>query len=64
MLKSIRDIFRYPTVIIGIAIILGLVGVSIYAVTSIPYSKAISLWRGSEEDWYKNPKLAGPVWIN
>lgn len=64
MLKSIREIFRYPTVIIGIAIILGLVGISIYAVTSIPYSKAISLWRGSEEDWYKNPKLAGPVWIN
>jgi peptide/nickel transport system permease protein len=64
MLKSIKEIFRYPTVIIGISIILGLAILSVYAVTSIPYSKAISLWRASEEDWYKNPKNAGPVWIN
>jgi peptide/nickel transport system permease protein len=64
MLKSIKDIFRYPTVIIGVLIILGLAVLSVYAVTSIPYSKAISLWRASEEDWYKNPKNAGPVWIN
>ena len=64
MWKSIKEIFRYPTVIIGISIILGLAVLSVYAVTSIPYSKAISLWRASEEDWYKNPKNAGPVWIN
>jgi peptide/nickel transport system permease protein len=64
MLKSIKEIFRYPTVIAGIIIILGLVGVAVYAVVSIPYDKAVSLWRGSEADWYKNPKNAAPVWYN
>lgn len=63
-LKAIKDIFRYPTVILGVTIILGLIALSIYAVVSIPYAKAVTLWRGSEEDWYKNPKTAAPVWYN
>jgi ABC-type dipeptide/oligopeptide/nickel transport system permease subunit len=63
-LKTVKGIFRYPTAIAGVLIILALAGVSIYAVLSVPYSEAIRLWRGSEEDWYKNPKTAGPVWLN
>ena len=63
-LRGIKEIFRYPTVIAGVVIIIGLVVLSIYAVVSIPYNKAVSLWRGSEADWYKNPKTAAPVWTN
>jgi len=63
-LKSIKEIFRYPTVIAGSIIIAILIGIAVYAVISIPYDKAITLWRGSEADWYKNPKNAGPVWYN
>ncbi len=63
-LKTVKGIFRYPTAIAGVLIILALAGVSIYAVLSVPYAEAIRLWRGSEEDWYKNPKTAGPVWLN
>ncbi len=63
-LKTVKGIFRYPTAIAGVMIILALAGVSIYAVLSVPYAEAIRLWRGSEEDWYKNPKTAGPVWLN
>ena len=63
-LKSIREILRYPTVIVGVTIILLLIGISIYTVFAIPYDKAVSLWRGSEEDWYKNPKVAAPLWYN
>ena len=63
-MKSLREIFRYPSAVAGVLIILVLVGISIYAVVSIPYSKAISLWRGSEADWYTNPKTAAPVWYN
>jgi peptide/nickel transport system permease protein len=63
-LRNIKEIFRYPTVIVGVLIILALVGISIYAVIAIPYDKAVSLWRGSEADWYKNPKNAAPVWFN
>jgi peptide/nickel transport system permease protein len=62
--RNLKEIFRYPTAIAGISIILVLLIVSIVTVIAIPYDKAISLWRGSEEDWYKNPKTAAPVWFN
>jgi len=63
-LKAMREIFRYPTVIVGVLIILFLVGVSVYTVFAIPYDQAVKLWRGSEEDWYKSPKTAEPIWYN
>jgi len=63
-LKAIREIFRYPSVVIGVLIILFLVVVSIYTVFAIPYDQAVKLWRGSEEDWYKSPKIAAPIWYN
>ncbi len=63
-LRSFKEILRYPTALAGAIIILILFAISIYAVISIPYNKAVSLWRGSESDWYRNPKLAGPVWLN
>ena len=44
--------------------ILGLVAFSIYTVIALPYDKAISLWRGDENVWYKTPKTAQPKWIN
>jgi peptide/nickel transport system permease protein len=62
--KAMREILRYPTVIVGVVIILGLIGISIYTIIALPYDKAVSLWRGSEQDWYKNPKTAAPVWYN
>lgn len=63
-LKSIKEILRYPTAVAGVLIILIMLGISVYAVVSIPYSEAIRLWRGSEADWYTNPKTAGPTWYN
>ncbi len=62
--NSFRQILRYPSAIIGVVIILLLVATAIYAVVTIPYSKAISLWRGGETVWYRNPKFAPPEWIN
>jgi peptide/nickel transport system permease protein len=63
-LKSLKEILRYPSALAGAIIILILVAISIYTVITIPYNKAITLWRGAEADWYRNPKLAGPVWFN
>ena len=63
-LRAVKEIFRYPTAIAGVLIILAMVIISIYTVFAIPYDQAIVLWRGSEEDWYRNPKTAGPVWLN
>jgi peptide/nickel transport system permease protein len=62
--STLREIAKYPTALAGSIIILILIGISIYAVISIPYSKAIELWRGIASDWYKNPKLAAPIWYN
>jgi len=62
--NSIRELLRYPTAIIGLAMILALVGVSIYALVTIPYSEAVRLWRGGEDVWYQNPKYAAPSWFN
>jgi peptide/nickel transport system permease protein len=64
MQKKLRDIFKYPSVVFGVVIIFLLFVVAAYAIITIPYSKAIELWRGSEADWYQNPKVAAPVWIN
>lgn len=61
---GLRDILRYPSALAGSIIILILVVVSVITVIAIPYPKAIELWRGMEADWYKNPKLAAPVWYN
>jgi peptide/nickel transport system permease protein len=64
-LKSIiRELLRYPSAIFGVLIILMLLGISVYAIVSIPYDQAISLWRGSEAVWYRNPKFASPEWMN
>jgi peptide/nickel transport system permease protein len=63
-LKSLKDILKYPSALAGAIIITLLVVISIYTVITIPYDKAINLWRGSEADWYKNPKLAAPTWYN
>ena len=61
---SFQKLLRYPSALIGIAAILGLVAVSVYTMITIPYPEAIRLWRGGEEVWYQNPKFAAPAWIN
>ncbi|HEY9086601.1 MAG TPA: ABC transporter permease [Anaerolineaceae bacterium] len=63
-LRSLKEIFRYPTAVAGFVIILLLIGVSIYTMIAIPYNQAVLLWRGNESDWYTNPKTAAPVWFN
>ena len=63
-LRTLKDIRRYPSAIVGIAIILVLVIIAIYAMVTIPYEEAVRLWRGGEEVWYDSPKNAGPVWTN
>lgn len=62
--RSLRELLRYPSAIAGMCIIGLLVVVSIYTVITIPYQKAIDLWRGSDNVWYRAPKIAAPVWTN
>lgn len=64
-LKNVfSELKRYPSAVAGLTIVLILIAISVYAVVSIPYSKAIYLWRGGEHVWYQNPKNAAPIWFN
>lgn len=62
--NSIRDLTRYPSAIVGLVIVFILLGISVYALVTIPYSEAVRLWRGGEDVWYQNPKYAAPAWYN
>jgi peptide/nickel transport system permease protein len=62
--KNLKELLKYPSAVAGAIIILILVGISIYTIIAIPYSKAIVLWRGGEDVWYQNPKLVPPEWTN
>ncbi len=62
--NSLREVLRYPTAIMGSAIVLLLVATAIYAMIKIPYNEAIRLWRGGEDVWYQNPQFAPPSWFN
>jgi peptide/nickel transport system permease protein len=62
--NALRELMRYPTAVAGIILILILTGISIYALISLPYAKAVYLWRGTEDVWYRNPKFAAPEWVN
>jgi len=63
-MRTLKEITRYPSAVAGLVIILALVAVSLYVLTTIPYSEAIRLWRGGAEVWYENPKTAPPIWMN
>lgn len=62
--SGLRELLRYPSAIVGGAIILLLVIMAIYALVTIPYNEAIRLWRGGEDVWYQNPQYAAPAWLN
>lgn len=63
-MRSLRQLRRYPSAVIGLTVILGLVVVSVYAVIAIPYTEAVRLWRGGEDVWSDSPKNAWPMWYN
>lgn len=62
--NTFKELSRYPSAIIGLAIIGVLVLLSIYAIITIPYKQALVLWRGGEGIWYENPRYAAPSWMN
>jgi peptide/nickel transport system permease protein len=62
--SSFREIKRYPSAIVGSVIVILMVIFAIYTVIALPYTQAITLWRGGEDVWYMNPKYAPPEWTN
>ncbi len=64
ILQTLKELRRYPSAILGLCIIAILVALSIYTVIAIPYQKAIELWRGGDNTWYRLPRIAAPAWTN
>jgi len=62
--KSFRELRQYPSAVVGLVIIIGLILIAVYTVINVPYEEAIRLWRGGQEVWYQNPVNAQPVWVN
>jgi peptide/nickel transport system permease protein len=62
--RTLGEIKRYPSAMVGLAIILLLIVLAIYTVIAIPYNEAIRLWRGGEDVWYDSPRTAPPAWTN
>ncbi len=60
----LKELRRYPSALIGVAVIALLLLMSVYAVIRYPYSQAISLWRAGERTWIENPRNAAPFWYN
>lgn len=59
-----REMARYPSVFVGLATLVLLIGVSVYVLIAMPYEETVGLWRGEGDVWYQNPKKALPQWIN
>lgn len=57
-----RQLREYPSAVAGLAIVVFLIGLSLYTLISIPYAQAIDLWRGGER-WQMYPVNARPVWV-
>ena len=64
LFQSLKQIGRYPSAVFGIVIVLILIVTAIIVPIIIPYSEAITLWRGGEDIWGQTPRNAGPVWTN
>lgn len=54
----------YPSAVIGLAMILLLVVLAVYAVVTVPYDEAVALWRGGDNVWIETPRNARPAWFN
>jgi peptide/nickel transport system permease protein len=61
---SLQQIRKYPSAIFGLIIIAAMVMLALYTIATVPYREAIRLWRGGEDVWGENPRLAAPAWYN
>lgn len=59
---TLKELLTYKSGVLGVAILVFLIGLSIYAMVTLPYDQAIKLWRGAEGIWLNNPRNALPEW--
>jgi len=59
--SKLRQLRRYPSLMVGLVLIAILIGMSLYAIIAIPYPEAVRLWRDPGESIEK-PRNAHPIW--
>jgi peptide/nickel transport system permease protein len=62
--NAFRTLARFPSALVGLAIILILCVISIYTIIAYPYKQTTKVWRGDSFVWMENPAYAQPVWVN
>lgn len=62
--KTLNEMKHYPSAIAGLLLISLLIILAIYTLVAIPYSEAITLWRGAGNVWLETPRNARPAWFN
>ena len=60
--RFFRQLVKYPTAIVGLAIIFILLAISLTVVVAIPYEGVITYW--VKDDFLEQPRLAMPAWTN
>lgn len=59
-----RELTHYRSAVFGMVLVGLLIALAIYTMITLPYDKAINLWRGGEEVWGEYPRNALPEWMN
>ncbi|MEM2202583.1 MAG: ABC transporter permease [Candidatus Bathyarchaeia archaeon] len=62
--ETFKQLLAYRSAVIGLCILGFIIGLSIYAVITIPYEEAVKAWRLGEDISINNPRNAAPSWIN
>ncbi|MEM1566651.1 MAG: ABC transporter permease [Candidatus Bathyarchaeia archaeon] len=62
--ETFKQLIAYKSAVVGLCILGFIMGLSIYAVITIPYEEAVKAWRLGEDVSINNPRNAAPSWIN
>ncbi|MGB9778267.1 MAG: ABC transporter permease [Candidatus Bathyarchaeales archaeon] len=62
--ETFKQLLAYKSAVVGLCILGFIIGLSIYAVVTIPYEEAVRAWRLGEDISINNPRNAAPNWIN
>ena len=62
--EFMKTLLSYKSALAGLIIIFFMVGLSVYAIATIPYPEAVRLWKLGEKSFIDNPRAAPPAWIN
>jgi peptide/nickel transport system permease protein len=62
--KAFASLRKYPSAIASLFIISSLIALSVYTAISLPYARALDLWRGGPDMWSDTPRNAMPAWTN